>query len=138
MKKEFRRHLQKFCDISNWSRMHKPRRGKENYEAGVALCEDILRMMLKHQPGEDGTAIMLTALALVNSYIRKGLCFTPAFEVGSQVKLSDCYNKLFEGDWWMGAREDSIQSQIEDFIRGKRNPMLNVLHINDNELNELL
>ena len=138
MNREFRKHLQKYCDISNWSRMHKPRRGKENYEAGVALCEDILRMMLKHQPGEDGTAIMLTALALVNSYIRKGLCFTPAFEVGGQVKLIECYNKLFEGDSWMGAREDSIQSQIEDFIRGKRNPMLNVLHINDNELNELL
>ena len=25
MKKEFRRHVQKYCDISNWSRMHKPR-----------------------------------------------------------------------------------------------------------------
>lgn len=138
MKKEFRKHLQKYCDISNWSRMHKPRRGKENYEAGVALCEDILRMMLKHQPGEDGTAIMLTALALVNSYIRKGLCFTPAFEVGSQVKLIECYNKLFESDWWMGPREDAIQFQIEDFINGKRIPMRSALHINDNELNELL
>jgi len=28
MKKEFKKHLQKFCDISNWSRMHKPRAGK--------------------------------------------------------------------------------------------------------------
>ncbi len=30
MKKEFRKHLQKFCDISNWTRMHKPRNGKKN------------------------------------------------------------------------------------------------------------
>lgn len=118
--------------------MHKPRRGKENYEAGVALCEDILRMMLKHQPGEDGTAIMLTALALVNSYIMEGICYTSAFEVGGQVKLIECYNKLFESDWWMGPREDAIQFQIEDFINGKRIPMRNALHINDNELNELL
>ena len=94
--------------------MHKPRRGKENYEAGVALCEDILRLMLKHEPGENGTAIILTALALVNSYIRKGVCFTPAFDVSSEVKLIDCYKKLFDGDWWMRAREDNIQFQIEE------------------------
>jgi len=127
MKREFRKHLQKFCDISNWSRMHKPRKGKENYEAGMALAEDILRLMLKQQPGEDGTAIVLTALALVNSFVSKGICFTPAFEVGSDVKLIDCYNKLFDGDCWMGAREDRIQFQIEDFFRGKRSPMHNVL-----------
>ena len=85
--------------------------------------------MLKHEPGENGTAIMLTALALVNSYVRKGICFTPAFDVRSQVILIDCYNKLFDGDWWMRAREDIIQFQIEDFIRGERNPMHNVLGV---------
>ena len=127
MKKEFRKHLQKYCDISNWSRMHKPRKGKENYEAGMALCEDILRLMLKHEPGEDGVAIMLTAFALVNSYIDKGICFTPAFDICCDMRLIDCYNKLFDSDWWMRAREDMIQFQIEDFFRGKRNPMHNVL-----------
>ena len=130
MKKEFRKHLQKYCDISNWSRMHKPKIGKENYEAGVALCEDILRLMLKHEPGYDGTAIMLTALALVNSYVRKGICFTPAYEWKSEVNLIDQYNKLFDGEWWMGAREDGIQFQIEDFIRGERHRMHNNLGIN--------
>ena len=137
MKKEFRRHVQKYCDISNWSRMHKPRKGKENYEAAVALCEDILRLMLKHEPGENGTAIMLTALALVNSYIRKGIGFTPAFEVNSDIRLIDKYKELFQGDWWMRLHEDLIHFQIEDFIRGKRNPQHNELHINDNEFNEL-
>ena len=137
MKREFRRHVQKYCDISNWSRMHKPRNGKENYEAAVALCEDILRLMLKHEPGENGTAIMLTALALVNSYIRKGIGFTPAFEVNNEIRLIDKYKELFQGDWWMRLHEDLIHFQIEDFIRGKRNPMHNELKINDYELNEL-
>ena len=137
MKKEFRRHVQKYCDISNWIRMHKPRKGKENYEAAVALCEDILRLMLKHEPGENGTAIMLTALALVNSYIRKGIGFTPAFEVNSEIRLIDKYKELFQGDWWMRLHEDLIHFQIEDFIRGKINPLHNELHINDNEFNEL-
>ena len=129
MKKEFRRHVQKYCDISNWSRMHKPRKGKENYEAGVALCEEILRLMLKHEPGENGTAIMLTALSLVNSYVRKGIGFTPAFDMDSEIFLIDKYQKLFQGDWWMGMHEDFIHFQIEDFIRGERNPMHNELGI---------
>ena len=129
MKKEFRRHVQKYCDISNWSRMHKPRKGKENYEAGVALCEEILRLMLKHEPGENGTAIMLTALSLVNSYVRKGIGFTPAFDMDSEIFLIDKYQKLFQGDWWMGMHEDFIHFQIEDFIRGGRNPMHNELGI---------
>jgi hypothetical protein len=107
--------------------MRKPRKGKENYEAGVELCEDILRMMLSREPGEDGVAVILTALALVNSYIRKGIGFTPAFDVSSDIKLIDQYQKLFQGDWWMGVREDTIQFQIEDFFRGKRIPMHNTL-----------
>ena len=134
MKKEFRNHLQKYCDISNWSRMHNPKRGKEIYEAGVALCEDILRLMLRHEPGYDGTAIMLTALALVNSYVRKGICFTPAFECGCEVNLIDQYNKLFKGEWWMGFREDGIQFQIEDFIRGERLQMHNYIKVKKDSL----
>ena len=127
MKKEFRKHVQKYCDISNWSRMHKPRKGKENYEAGVALCEDILRLMLSREPGEDGAAVILTALALVNSYIEKGICLSPAFDMNSDIILIDKYQKLFQSSWWMGLREDMIQFQIEDFIRGEMNPMNNVL-----------
>ena len=42
MKKELRKHLQKYCDVSNWSRMGKPKAGKANYEAGKALAEDVL------------------------------------------------------------------------------------------------
>ena len=137
MKKEFRRHVQKYCDISNWSRMHKPRKGKENYEAGVALCEDILRLMLKHEPGENGTAIMLTALALVNSYVQKAVFCSNAFEVNTDILLKDKYEDLFKGDAWMMLHHDKIQFQMEDFIRGEINPLHNELHINDNEFNEL-
>ena len=45
MKREFRKHLQKYCDISNWGRMHKPSRGKENYEK---LYQGDWWMMLRH------------------------------------------------------------------------------------------
>lgn len=118
MKKEFRRHLQKYCDISNWSRMHKPRTGKENYERGQALAEDIICMMISNEPGYDGTAIMLTALALVNSYVRKAVCYSNAYDMNEGSHLKERYDNLFESDWWMGFREDSVQFQIEDFIRG--------------------
>ena len=74
MKKEARKHLQKYCDVSNWNRMHRPKAGKANFEAGEALAEEILCLILKkNDPGYDGTAIMLTAVALVRSYIRKAL-----------------------------------------------------------------
>lgn len=137
MKKEFRRHVQKYCDISNWSRMHKPKKGKENYEAAVALCEDILRMFLKNEPGYDGTAIMLTALAMVNSYVQKAVFCSNAFEVNTDILLKDKYEDLFKGDAWMMLHHDKIQFQMEDFIRGEINPLHNELHINDNEFNEL-
>ena len=128
MSKEFKKHLERFCDVSNSLRMRTPD-GKKNLKAGEELAEEMLRLMLRHEPGYDGTAIMLTALALVNSYVRKGIGFTPAFEVNSEIKLIDKYQKLFQGDWWMRLHEDLIHFQIEDFIRGKRNPMHNQLGI---------
>ena len=137
MKKEFKKHLQKFCDISNWSRMHKPRAGKVNAEAAEKLAEDILRMFLKNEPGYDGTAIMLTALAMVNSYVQKAVSYSNAFEVDTDILLKDKYENLFKGDAWMMLHHDKIQFQLEDFIRGVRNPMHNELKINDYELNEL-
>lgn len=137
MKKEFKKHLQKFCDISNWSRMHKPRAGKVNAEAAEKLAEDILRMFLKNKPGYDGTAIMLTALAMVNSYVQKAVSYSNAFEVDTDILLKDKYENLFKGDAWMMLHHDKIQFQLEDFIRGVRNPMHNELKINDYELNEL-
>ena len=129
MKKEFRKHLQKFCDISNWTRMHKPRTGKENAEAAEKLAEDILRMFLKNEPGYDGTAIMLTALAMVNSYVQKAVFFSNAFEINSDILLKDKYEDLFEGDSWMMLHHDKVQFQMEDFIRGEVNPMHNELKI---------
>lgn len=123
MKKEFRKHLQKYCDISNWTRMHKPRVGKENAEAAERLAEDILRMFLRNEPGYDGTAIMLTALAMVNSYVQKAVFFSNAFEINSDILLKDKYEDLFEGDAWMKLHHDNVQFQMEDFIRGKANPM---------------
>ena len=137
MKKEFKKHLQKFCDISNWNRMHKPRAGKVNAEAAEKLAEDILRMFLKNEPGYDGTAIMLTALAMVNSYVQKAVSYSNAFEVDTDILLKDKYENLFKGDAWMMLHHDKIQFQLEDFIRGVRNPMHNELKINDYELNEL-
>lgn len=130
MKKEFRKHLQKFCDISNWTRMHKPRAGKENAEAAEQLAEDILRMFLKNEPGYDGTAIMLTALAMVNSYVQKAVFFSNAFEINSDILLKDKYEDLFEGDAWMKLHHDNVQFQMEDFIRGEVNPMHNELEKN--------
>ena len=127
MKKEFRKHLQKYCDISNWTRMHKPRVGKENAEAAERLAEDILRMFLRNEPGYDGTAIMLTALAMVNSYVQKAVFFSNAFEINSDILLKDKYEDLFEGDAWMKLHHDNVQFQMEDFIRGKANPMHNEL-----------
>ena len=129
MKKEFRKHLQKFCDISNWTRMHKPRNGKQNAEAAEKLAEDILRMFLRNEPGYDGTAIMLTALAMVNSYVQKAVFYSNAFEMGSDILLKDMYENLFEGDGWMKLHHDKVQFQMEDFIRGMKNPMHNELRI---------
>lgn len=129
MKKEFRKHLQKYCDISNWCRMHKARAGKANAEAAEKLAEDILRMFLKNEPGYDGTAIMLTALAMVNSYVQKALFFSNAFDFDTEILLKDKYDELFEGDSWMMLHHDKVQFQMEDFIRGKVNPMHNELQI---------
>lgn len=129
MKKEFKKHLQKFCDISNWSRMHKPRNGKKNAVAAERLAEDILRMFLKYEPGYDGTAIMLTALAMVNSYVQKAIFYSNAFEVDTDILLKDKYEDLFKGDAWMMLHHDRIQFQMEDFIRGKINPQHNELGV---------
>ena len=86
MKKETRKHLQKYCDVSNWSRMHRPKTGKDNFEAGEALAEEILCLILKNnEPGYDGTAIMLTAVALVRSYIRKALSYSNAFDMNAHL-----------------------------------------------------
>ena len=136
MKKEFRKHLQKYCDISNWSRMHKPRAGKANAETAEKLAEDILRLILKNEPGYDGTAIMLAALAMVDSYVQKAIFFSNAFDFDSEILLKEKYDGLFEGDSWMKLHHDRVQFQMEDFIRGKVNPMHNELNIKDNELHE--
>ena len=120
MKRDFRKHLQKYCDISNWSRMHNPRRGKENYEEAVALAEDILRMLLDREPGYDGTAVMMTAVALVERYVSGAQFWSNAFEVNSGVNLLDKYKNLFEGEFWMGLREDAIEFQVGNFIRGEQ------------------
>ena len=137
MKKGFRMHLQKFCDVSNWTRMHNPSAGKKNAEAAEKLAEDILRMFLKKKPGYDGTAIMLTALAMVNSYVKKAVFYSNAFGGDTDIRLKDLYENLFNGDAWMMLHHDRIQFQIEDFIRGEINPLHNELHIIDNEFNEL-
>ena len=129
MKKESKKHLQKFCDISNWNRMHKPRNGKKNAVAAERLAEDILRMFLKNEPGYDGTAIMLTALAMVNSYVQKAIFYSNAFEVDTDILLKDKYEDLFKGDAWMMLHHDRIQFQMEDFIRGKINPQHNELGV---------
>jgi hypothetical protein len=129
MKREFRNHLQKYCDISNWTRMHKPRNGKKNAEAAEQLAEDILRMFLKNEPGYDGTAIMLAALAMVNSYVQKAIFFSNAFDFDTDILLKDKYEELFGGEAWMMVHHDRIQFQMEDFIRGKVNPMHNELRI---------
>ena len=86
-------------------------------------------MFLKNEPGYDGTAIMLTALAMVNSYVQKAICFSNAFDFDTEILLKDKYDELFEGDSWMMLHHDKVQFQMEDFIRGKVNPMHNELQI---------
>ena len=130
MKKEFRKHLQKYCDISNWSRMHNPKRGKENYEIGKALAEDILRLLFYRENGYDGVAQILTALALTRSYVKKAICWTPAFDMNSDIHLMDQYEDLFKGDWWMNMHDDGIRDQIESFISGEVYPYRDELGIN--------
>ena len=99
MKKEARKHLQKYCDVSNWSRMHRPKAGKDNFEAGEALAEEILCLILKNNdPGYDGTAIMLTAVALVRSYIWKALSYSNAFDYNDPLRLMEKYEELFDKD----------------------------------------
>lgn len=118
MKREVRKHVQKYCDISNWSRMKNPRRGKQNFEAAQALSEDILRLILKNEPGYDGTAIMLAALAMVRNYVRRAVAMSNAHDYNCQSFLPDKYDELFNTGAWMGVHEDRIQFQVEDFIRG--------------------
>ena len=135
MKKEARKHLQKYCDVSNWNRMHRPKAGKANFEAGEALAEEILCLILKkNDPGYDGTAIMLTAVALVRSYIRKALCYSNAFDMNAHLHLMDKYEELFEKDAWMGMHHDGVQFQIEDFIRGNKRKFWDELDIYEEEV----
>ena len=125
MKKELRKHLQKYCDVSNWSRMGKPKAGKANYEAGKALAEDVLRLLMRNEPGYDGTAIMLTALALVRSYVRKAVCHSNAFDCTEHFHLLERYEDLFVGDWWMKLRDDRIMNEISYYVRGGVYPFNN-------------
>jgi hypothetical protein len=135
MKKEARKHLQKYCDVSNWNRMHRPKAGKANFEAGEALAEEILCLILKkNDPGYDGTAIMLTAEALVRSYNRKALAYSNAFVMSAHLHLMDKYEELFEKDAWMGMHHDGVQFQIEDFIRGNKRKFWDELDIYEEEV----
>ena len=135
MKKEARKHLQKYCDVSNWNRMHRPKAGKANFEAGEALAEEILCLILKkNDPGYDGTAIMLTAVALVRSYIRKALSYSNAFDMNAHLHLMDKCEELFEKDAWMGMHHDGVQFQIEDFIRGNKRKFWDELDIYEEEV----
>lgn len=118
MKREAKKHAQKYCDISNWSRMNNPRKGKQNFEAAQALSEDILRLCLSSEPGYDGTAIMLAALAMVRNYVRRAVGASNAHDCNCEFFLPDKYDHLFDTGGWMGFREDNIQFQVEDFIRG--------------------
>jgi hypothetical protein len=73
---------------------------------------------------------MLTALAMVNSYVQKAVFYSNAFEINSDILLKDKYEDLFEGDAWMMLHHDKVQFQMEDFIRGEVNPMHNELEKN--------
>lgn len=131
MKKELRKHLQKYCDVSNWSRMKKPKAGKANYEAGKALAEDVLRLLMRNEPGYDGTAIMLTALALVRAYVRKAVCYSNAYSCTEDFHLLERYEDLFKSEWWTKLRDDRIMNEISYYIRGGACPYSDVLHTFD-------
>ena len=98
MKKEVRKHVQKFCDVSNWKRMHRPTKGKKNCEEAEALAEEILSMLIDREPG----------------YYDSN-----AFEIDAP-NLLDKYKDLFKGDFWMGLRQDRIELELSHFISGRK------------------
>ena len=63
---------------------------------------------------------MMTAVALVERYVSGAQFWSNAFEVNSGVNLLDKYKNLFEGEFWMGLREDAIEFQVGNFIRGEQ------------------
>ena len=79
-------------------------------------------------------AIMLTAVALVRSYIRKALSYSNAFDMNAHLHLMDKYEELFEKDAWMGMHHDGVQFQIEDFIRGNKRKFWDELDIYEEEV----
>ena len=119
MKKEVRKHVQKFCDVSNWKRMQRPTKGKKKCEEAEALAEEILSMLIDREPGYDGTAVMLTAVALVERYVRGAVYDSNAFEIDAP-NLLDKYKDLFKGDFWMGLRQDRIELELSHFISGRK------------------
>ena len=117
MSKEFKKHLERFCDVSNSLRMRTPD-GKKNLKAGEELAEEMLRLMLRHEPGYDGTAIMLTALGLVNQYVKKAIPWSNAVQPKNHDHLMEMYENLFQGEFWMRSHHDSIMLQIAEYIKG--------------------
>lgn len=106
---------QKYCDVSNWLRMHKPVRGRENTEAGFKLAEDILAMCRQIGGGMDKTAQVLTALAIVRQYYRKAIGLWCCMDAD---KLIRRYEDLLDSDAWMTARNDRMLSLVEGYVRG--------------------
>lgn len=127
MKREVRKHFQKYCDVSNWKRMHHPSKGKKNYEEAEALAEEILKKLIDREPGYDGTAVMLAAVALVERYVRGAVYYSDAFEIDAP-NLLDKYEDLFKGDFWMGLRQDGIEIQLSHFISGRKS-FFNILGV---------
>ncbi len=127
MTREERRHLQKYCDISNWSVMQHPKTGKENYEAAKELYEDILRLCVQREKGEDGTAVVLAAFAMARSVLRKAVALSPAFDYESPRDIRDDYENLFKGDFWMNMRDDGIMEEVLDFICDRETPFEKIL-----------
>lgn len=107
---------QKYCDISNWLRMHRPERGRENTEAGFKLADDILAMCRQIGGGMDKTAQVLTALALVRQYYRKAIGMTYAMDADELIRK---YEDLLDSDFWMTFQDDFKLSLVEYYVSGE-------------------
>ena len=124
MKKEsYKKHLQKFCDISNYARMHMhPRKGKRLYDEAKAQAKEVLRLLFTDIPNESSTAVAIAALTLARSYVNNAQAFGIGFIDKASTDIMSQYEKLFSGDWWMNLNDDMIQTELESFMRGEYYP----------------
>ena len=127
MNKREKRMNQKFCDVSNWLRMHKPRTGRQNTEAAFELADEIMAMISRLGSGGDATAQTLAALAIVRQYYRKAIGLTCSMNADALIRQ---YEELFDSDFWMEFHHDMLLNITERCIMGEDVLFKKSYHVN--------